>query len=134
MLKSVKNYGDSWVSSSDYSYYVNTLNYPSSWFTYDSGYYLLHGYYMYGTFDIVDLLNKTYSNYNNSTLRTKINELNSILANLIEYNAKGDEAGNSNGLCCVFAMGDEYEDGYFVNLSYTASETNLTSWRNLALS
>lgn len=130
----VKNFSDTWCDSSDYSEYVEYYNYPESWFTYTQGYYLLHGYYLDGTFDVYDLLTKTYNYYNNSSLRSKITELKTILDNLIGYSAKGDEAGESHGLCCVLAMGDSSEDGYFVHESYLSSETHFTNWRSLALS
>ena len=134
LMKTVKNYADSWVTKSDYSYYVNTYNYPSSWFSgpeYEGGtaYYLLHGYYLYGTFDVKDMLNKMKSSSNYSSCTTEINNALSALDDLIVYSKAGQAAGESHGLCVVVSM----DSNNFVTDSYKASETNFTAWRSFVL-
>ena len=132
LVKSVKNYADTWVDKSDYNYYINSYNYPSYWFSgpeYEGGqaYYLLHGYYMYGTFDVVDMLNKMKSSSDYSSCTTEINNLLSILDNLIAYSKIGQAAGDSHGLCVVVEVDSS---GSFVKDDYVAKETNFTSWRS----
>lgn len=134
LMKTVKNYADSWVTKSDYSYYVNTYNYPSSWFSgpeYESGtaYYLLHGYYIYGTFDVKDMLNKMKSSSNYSSCTTEINNTISALDDLVVYSKAGQAAGESHGLCVVVSM----DSNNFVTDSYKTSETNFTAWRSFVL-
>ena len=123
----VKNYADTWCDSSLYQQYLS-YGYPSSWFTYTQGYYLMHGYYEYGTFDVIDLLNQLHENTSFSTVKTDIEGLLAILSNLIGHNAKGGEAGESNGLCVVLPILTDGTDNY---VEYNASDTNFTKWQAL---
>ena len=127
LMKNVKNYADMWVSRSEYSQYTSSYGYPTSWFSGPTdGYYLLHGYYLYGTFDVMDMLNKMKSSSNYSSCTTEITNAINALNELIVYSKIGQAAGNSNGLCVVVDMdGDN-----FVTESYKASETNFTAWRS----
>ena len=125
--KNVKHYADTWMEYSDYQQYI-AYGYSSSWFTTEKEggktYYCLVGYYLYGTFDVVDFLNVVNNNSSFSSLKSSISSLKSILNNLIAYNKAGNAAGNSNGLCCVFDAGD--------SINYPSSETNFTNWRSFA--
>ena len=135
VMKNVKNYGDSWCEEADYNSYITDYNYPSSWFygpeEYDGeNYYMLHGYYLYGTFDVVDMLNKLKANSNFSSCITDIYTLLTDLSSLIKYSVKGQIAGESNGLCVVVDM----DGSNFVTDEYTAKETNFTAWRSFVTS
>ena len=78
----------------------------------------------YGTYDVVDMLNKMKSNNNFSSYKEEIEACLTALNNVIGYNKKGAEAGNSNGLCVVVIVSGCYA-------SYDSSETNFTTWRAL---
>ncbi len=78
----------------------------------------------YGTYDVVDMLNKMKSNNNFSSYKTEIEACLTTLNNVIGYSKKGAEAGNSNGLCVVVIVSGCYA-------SYDSSETNFTTWRAL---
>ena len=88
-----------------------------------SGYYLLPGYHFYGSFDVIDMLNKMNASNDYSTLKNDIDNLKSILSDVIVYNKTGDEAGNSNGLCVIANISD-YND-----IGYSNSYTNFKNWR-----
>ena len=120
----VKSYADMWMSYNDYYQYVNYYGYPSSWFSQDSSYYCMHGYYEYAIFDVVDFLTQLKTN---STFKSYANDIQGvldILNNLIGDSEKGNGAGNSNGLCVVLPIDLDY-------FEYESSETNFSTWRNL---
>lgn len=128
LLKTVKNYADTWMDASDYNYYINTLNYDEDMFIYEDGDYCLLGYYDYGSFDAKDFLTKL---SNDTTLgltsaqKTNVQNALTALNQVIIHNAAGDEAGESHGLAMICPA-----DDYFATHSYLASETNFVTWRS----
>ena len=123
LMKTVKNYADTYLNSSDYSYYVNTLHYPSSWFTKDGSYYLLHGYYLFGTFDVYDFLVKLGADSTFSSLGSSVSNVKTALNQLVIKNSIGDEAGESHGLALVCPMSQ-----YLVD--YDSDYSNFSTWRS----
>ena len=121
LMKSVKSYADMTMDREDYQYYINYYNYPSSWFTYSGGVYTLHGYNLYGNFDAKDMLDKMYSNSMFSSYKTVINNARNALNATIMYNKKGSKAGNSNGLCSIVPMNNNFE--------YSLGQTSFVVWR-----
>ena len=104
MMKTVKCYG----SSIDQT--THTVDY---------------GYNHFGTFDVIDFLNKLETNY--PTLTTKISAVRTEFSKLVKYNRAGDAAGESNGLCLFFSMNKScYPDDY-----YNANETRFDCWRSV---
>ena len=87
------------------------------------------GYYIYGTFDVKDMLNKMKSSSNYSSYTTEINNTISALDDLVVYSKAGQAAGESHGLCVVVSM----DSNNFVTDSYKTSETNFTAWRSFVL-
>ena len=128
ILKNCKGYADEKMGYSDYQTYVNYYGYPSEWFTtytqYGQTYYILHGYYMYGTLDAYDALTKLKANNNYSAYGSQIDAAKTALTNLIIYNKIGGAAGESHGLALYAVMSDYYGD-------YPSSETDLTNWRSI---
>lgn len=126
MMKTVKNYADTWCDRDTYNEYVNQYGYPTSWFDRVSEdgqtYYLLHGYYLYGTFDIYDYLTKFASKY--SSFASEANQVKEALGELIGHNAAGNEAGESHGLALVCPMTNLFT-------VYPSNETNFTNWRSV---
>ena len=126
LLKTVKCYGDSWLTSSQYQQYLAS-GYTADMFSYQEGYYVLPGYYDYASFDAKDLLTKLSTNTTlglTSAQKTNVQNALTALNNLIVYNAAGDEAGNSNGLALICPAADWWAEYYL------ASETNFVTWRN----
>lgn len=122
-MRNVKSYADMELSSSDYQLYMY-YGYPSSWFTnVGNETYVLHGYFSYGTFDALDMLNKMESSDLLSSYVSDIQAAKEALVDCIYYNKKGSAAGESNGLCAVVPM-----DNRFV---YSAGYTNFINWRGL---
>ena len=122
ILSNTKNYADIYCNYQSYQQYVNYYGYESSWFTYTGGYYVCHGYHLYGTFDVTDFLNKLSSN---STYKTcsSLSTAKTALGELIIKNSKGDEAGESYGLCMVAPMNN------LVDYNYSSTTTHFTNWR-----
>ena len=130
LMKTVKNYADTWLDYQGYYKYVHQYYYPTSWFStvVEDGetYYLLHGYYLYGTFDVTDFLNKLES----SSLKvdsTKISQAKAALSDLIIYNNVGGEAGESYGLALVCPVSND-------SIDYKSSETHFSNWRSAVTS
>ena len=102
-------------------------NYPSSWFEriVEDGetYYFLAGYYLFGTFDVYDVMTKLYNNSGYSAYQTQIDNVRTALGELVEHNTKGDEAGESHGLA-LYCPIDSYS-------AYSTSETNFSIWRGM---
>ena len=130
LMKTVKAYGDTYLEKSDYQYYLQ--NYGYSDYMFDKvvldgeTYYLLHGYYDYGTFDARDALTKIKANSKFGSFASEINNVLNLLDELVVYSAKGNEAGESNGLCLVCPM-----DSYLTTDYYKDSESNFDNWRSL---
>ena len=130
LVKSVKCYADTYCDEEDYEYYTGEYNYPEEWFesTGDTDYpYVLNGYHLYGSFDVTDFLNKLASNSTYSSLSTYITNAKNALKEVIKYNKKGAQAGNSNGLCMICPM----ENPGLVD--YNASYTHFTNWRSFTV-
>ena len=112
---------------SDYQSYIYS-GYPSEWFTtytqFGQTYYILHGYYMYGTLDAYDALTKIKANSDYSAYGSQIDAAKTALTNLIIYNKIGGAAGESHGLALFAVMSDYYGD-------YPSAETNFTNWRSI---
>lgn len=127
MLKDVKCYADTYCDEEDYEEYVYEYGYPESWFDEITDgkdtYYLLHGYHLYGTFDVYDFLTKLSSNNTFKSLASTASNVKSALSQLVKYNKVGDEAGESHGLCLVCPM-NNYTD-------YLSEHTHFSTWRNL---
>ena len=130
MMKQVKCYGTSYYSRNDLveaglSTNSSSSNYYGNYGIVQEGqYYVDYGYNSFGTFDVVDFLNKLETNY--SSLKTKIDAVRAAYNDMLVYNRVGDEAGASNGLCLYFPMHSRcHTDTY-----YAASETRLSSWRS----
>ena len=124
MMKTVKTYADTWYSEDEYNELVNYYGYPSEWFTAEKEgketYYLLHGYYMYATFDAMDFLNKIQANatFNNDYVAAA----KEALAELIGYNRVGAQAGESHGLALVCPMTD------MLDYNMNSHESSFTKW------
>ena len=132
MAKNVKDYGTTYYSSKQElqqaGYGLNPGDeyyYGKYGIVYENGYYVDHGYNFFGTFDVVDFLNKLSSTY--SSLNTKINETKTALNELVVYNKVGAQAGNSNGLCLYFPLHTMCDKA----TNYASSETNFTNWRTV---
>lgn len=128
LLKSCKGYADEIMDYQDYQTYTTYYGYPTDWFSttsyYGQTYYILHGYYLFGTFDAYDVLNKLKANSNYSAYATEIEAAKSALSNLVLYNKTGGAAGESHGLA-LKAVIDTYYD------SYPSEETDFNNWRSI---
>ena len=109
MAMNVKNYADLYLTRKEYQEYVYQYNYPTSWFTQVSEdgqtYYLLHGYYLYGLFDVVDFLDAMAKNTSFKSIDTS--KVRAALGEFVGYNVIGEYAGASNGLSLVLPISDE---------------------------
>ena len=128
ILKQTKNYADSWMEYEDYYEYVYEYDYPSSWFSseVEDGvtYYLLHGYYLYGSYDVKDLLTNIKNSSKFSSVSSKCQTALNALSQLIIKNSIGDEAGNSNGLSAICKYSSDSA------VSYSTNYTHFTNWRS----
>ena len=128
LLKECKTYGDTYCDYNDYYAYVNYYGYPSSWFDtfsyYGQTYYLLHGYYLFGTFDIYDVLTHLENNSSYSSYKSKITDAKNAFLELVYHNKAGGAAGESHGLTLYTVMDSTY-------YSYPNAETNFTNWRSI---
>ena len=130
VMKSVKDYGSEYCDRETMQSYISDYGYTSDMFEEvkvdGQTYYLLHGYYDFGTFDVKDALTKLKANSKFSSFATKIDNVLNLLQELVVYSKTGDAAGESYGLCLVCPM-----DSYF---KYNSSETNFSNWRNAVTS
>ncbi len=83
-------------------------------------------YTYYGTFDAYDFLNNLEASetFNTGEMQSYIDNCQNAFNDLIGYFAKGDEAGNSYGLCMFYSISSNCQKMYY----YTTSETNFTNW------
>ncbi len=131
MMKSVKTYGTTVYSSYDlYEAGLSTNPSSGNYFgnygiVQQGSYYYDYGYNSFGTFDVLDFLNKLESNY--SSLSSSINAVRAAYNDMLVHNVVGAEAGESNGLCLFFPMSERCG----ANKYYTAKETRLSSWRTV---
>ncbi len=131
MMKSVKTYGTTVYSSYDlYEAGLSTNPSSGNYFglygiVQQGNYYYDYGYNSFGTFDVLDFLNKLESNY--SSLSSSINAVRAAYNDMLVHNVAGAQAGESNGLCLFFPMSERCA----VNKYYTAKETRLSSWRTV---
>ena len=132
-MKGIKDYADSYMTKKEYQEALSN-GYTSDMFytVKENGqtYYVLPGYYSYGSFDVYDF----FQNLKTQTLftidTTKVDAAIQAFENYVVYSKVGGEAGHSNGLCVICAM-----DSYFVQQNYyPANETAFTIWRNLVMS
>ena len=109
MAMGVKNYADQYLTRREYQAYVYQYNYPASWFTQISEggqtYYLLHGYYLYGLFDVVDFLDAMARNTSFKSIDAS--KVRAALGEFVCHNTIGEDAGASNGLSMVLPVNDE---------------------------
>ena len=134
MMKSVKTFGTTYYSEAEiHEMGFSTNPNSNSYFgkvgiIYENGSYILPGYNNFGTFDVMDFLNKLDTNY--SSMNSQINSVKSAYNDLVIYNKIGKDAGESNGLCLFFPMHKNcHADTY-----YSASQTRFSSWRNVVAS
>ena len=88
-------------------------------------YYYDYGYLYFGTFDAYDFLSKVKNDF--SSVSSQATAAMNAFKQLVVHNAKGDEAGESNGLCCYFPCHSRCEKSKY----YSSSETNFTNWRTV---
>ena len=86
------------------------------------------GYEVWGTFDIIDFLDKLSENSTyNVGLEQLISNVKEKYYDMLKYNRSGIGAGNSNGLAlyfpCDYGCASEYV--------YVESETNFTNWKTI---
>lgn len=127
LMKTVQSYGNTHMTTQEYNEliqygyedYVEGLSYDST-----IGYYcdLSNGIERFGTFDVIDFLDKISAESKFSGLSSEISAVRSAFNNLVVHNNASYRAGNSNGLCLVYSY-----DSY-TNYSYKSSETNFNKW------
>ena len=83
-------------------------------------------FYRFGLFDGKDFLNKLASNNTFSSFATQINDAKTALSEMIIHNAKGSDAGNSNGLAFFAPLGS-----YGTATSYPSKQTHFNNWKAL---
>ncbi len=83
-------------------------------------------FYRFGLFDGKDFLNKLASNNTFSSFATQINDVKTALSEMIIHNAKGSDAGNSNGLAFFAPLGS-----YGTATSYPSKQTHFNNWKAL---
>ena len=131
ILSSTKNYADSWMSEEDYETYMS-YGYPPEWFSSEvedgETYYFLPGYYVYGSYDAKDLFTNIKNTSKFSSVSAKCQVAIDALSQLIIKNAKGNEAGNSNGLSVICKYSSDS------NVKYYNSYTHFTNWKSAAYS
>lgn len=134
MMKSVKTYGTTYYSQEDLVEAGLSTN-PASDYYYGKygfvkeGYlYVDYGYNSFGTFDVVDFLNKLENQY--STLNSQIASVKNAYNNMLVHNTAGADAGESNGLCLFFPMHERCSASTY----YSAKETRFTSWKAVTAS
>ena len=122
-----KTFGnDVGYTADEYNQCVNNYNYDSSWFIKESdGTYTLLGSFSFGTIDVKDFLTRLKSLTGFTTYSSDIDNVISLLKDLVIYNVIGDEAGNSNGLTCVAYLYTGFYQDY-----YKTSYTNFTNYRS----
>ena len=80
----------------------------------------------FGLFDGKDFLNKLASNSKFTSFATQINDAKTALSEMIIHNAKGNAAGNSNGLAFFAPLGT-----WGTATSYPSQQTHFNSWKAL---
>ena len=142
LIKTVQSYGTSAYDNEDLEYYADyystsTVTYTvddiiSSWALEHVGnYYYDYGYYAYGTFDALDLMNKLSNTSAFDDASSEIDAVKTAFGNLVKKNSKGAGAGNSNGLCCFFPLYNGTDYDYKVTIYYDEEETDFTNWRSV---
>lgn len=128
LMKTVQFYGSERLSAEDYEYYSDAGYDVSDYVLNSDGlYYADFGYDYFGTFDVMDFLTKVEGTSALSGLSSEISAVKSAFNQLVVYSAKGNDAGNSNGLCLFFPAGSyTYHEEF-----YTDDETNFTNWRSI---
>ena len=134
MMKSVKTYGTTYYSQEDLmevglSTNPASLNYYGKYGIVKEGnLYVDYGYNSFGTFDVVDFLNKLENQY--SSLNSQIASVKNAYNDMLVHNTAGADAGESNGLCLFFPMHQRCS----ANTYYSLKETRFTSWKIVTLS
>ena len=133
MMKTVKTYGTTVYTKNDLieagiSTNPNSPNYYGNYgLVNEGGYYYDYGYNSFGIFDVKDFLDKLGAKY--SSMTSEVNAARACFNDLVKYNVVGGEAGASYGLCLYFPMSSRCSAERY----YSAKETRLSSWRNVAL-
>lgn len=129
LLNNVKSYGDEYCDKEGYQDYISS-GFSSTMFEQikegNQTYYLFHGYYFYGSFDVTDMLNKMKKNSTYSAYTNEISNVLNILDNLIGYNKVGADAGESHGLSLIANVSGRYSQ-----MDYKSSYTNFSVWNSL---
>ena len=116
----LEDYGYSTSSSSSYYYGNYGVDYIG-------GYYYDWGGNYFGGYDVVDFFDKASTLTGFSFTASKVTAVKNALKELVVYNAIGDEAGASNGLCLYFPTNKYAEKSTY----YSTSETTFTKWRSM---
>ena len=123
LLATAKDYGDMYISATEYNSWINS-GAPSSWFSYyGQGYYIMEGAWFYGELDAYDVLTKLANSSDYSSYASLINTAKSALTQVVVYNKIGGAAGESHGLSLNALM------SYYC--SYPSTETHFNNWRNI---
>ena len=132
LMKKVKEYGTTVYTKSDLQEMGYSTNSSSQYYFGNYGieqvgnYYYDWGYNYFGVFDVKDMLSKIKSDSAFSSLSSYISAVESAYNNLVSYNVKGDQAGNSNGLSAFFPLNSNCQKATY----YSASQTNFTNYRS----
>ena len=131
VLENVYSYGNDWVSDDDYEYYIENGYYTEDMFdpeteTYEGEvYHYLYGMYDYGTFDALDFLTQIKTLNLGNGVTDKIDNVISLLDEVVIYNKTGSISKDSCGLAIVFPI-----EEYVAEKIYLSSETDFTSWHS----
>ena len=132
LMKTVKDYGTTVYTKQELQEMGYSMNSNSQYYYGNYGieqvgnYYYDHGYNYFGTFDVKDMVSKIKGNSSFSSLSTYITAVEEAFNKLVAYSEKGDQAGNSNGLCLYFPLHSQCNKGTY----YSSSETNFSVWRS----
>ena len=133
LRQTVKNYGTSVMTKEELTDYGYSTTSGSTYYYGNYGVDLINGYYYdwggnyFGGYDVVDFFDKTGALTGFSYTASKVTAVKNALKELVVYNAIGDEAGASNGVCLYFPT-NKYADK---STYYASSETNFTKWRSM---
>ena len=108
MAAAIKN-----TVNSNKSTFKSVINGCKKYDGFDEGYCLIDG---------KDFLNKLAGNNKFSSFASTINEVKIAYGQLVAYSAKGDKAGNSNGLAFHTPI---------LGYDYPQNQSNLTNWKAL---
>ena len=90
----------------------------------------VYGYQVYGTFDVVDFVNKLASNSTFNPGSTYTNAVKTAISKYVGYSLAQKSAGNANGLALFWSVSSYCQK----NTYYTSTETNFSNWRSLVSS